>query len=276
MIFRYRSPWILALTVACLLVTLQGPARASFFDVFLESWGSTYPTTPPVRTDVYDVLGGGTVRLQVMKQGLMSCGTTLGGTNLATRVAGWDPAGGYGLMAPDSFFDIFMETFGAPGRGGAGTTGLAQRADISSFFDIFTEISIDGGSQRGQLVPVDAGYPPGDVRRFFSVSWVRNFTVCSVGCRVAVPQSPGAHMEYQWLVSVPDSSVGKGVHMAALPTIQMNPEAQSFFDIFVELSLPDLPSGEVPALSLETTSRLMLPTTPDAPSGWGGLKRAYR
>jgi hypothetical protein len=276
MISRYRSSWILTLAVACMLLALPGPARASFFDVFLETWGSTYPTSPPVRTDVYDQLGGGMTQLQVMKQGLTSCGTTPGGTNLATHVVGWDPAGGYRLMAPDSFFDIFLETFGAPGRGGAGTTGLARRADISSFFDIFTELSLDGGSQRGQLVPVDAGYPPGDVNRFFSVRWVRNFTVCSVGCRVAVPQSPGAYMEYQWLVSVPDSTSGKGGRMASLPTIQMNPEAQSFFDIFVELSLPEPLPGPVPALSVETTARLVLPTTPSAVSSWGGLKQAYR
>jgi hypothetical protein len=266
MVPRYRFA---PLALACALVaTLAGAAQASFFDVFLESWSPAppYPTTTPVRFNVIDDAGTGLVPLQRMSLGLNGAGQ-VGGPAYATLGTGSDGGAEPGLLAPDSFFDVFLES-ATPAPGGGQPT-------ISSFFDVFTEITWSAGGVRGTMVPMDATYPPGDSRRWIKVQYLAPDSFFDVFFQVAVPELPGSVIRYTARYELGPAVTAVGGSIGADPVVTyLAPD--SFFDVFLEMVVPAQLLAGTKAFSVTTTAQLLTGATPVATTTWGRVKSLYR
>jgi hypothetical protein len=267
MVPRYR---FVALILVCLaLVTHAAPARAqdSFFDVFLESWmpAPPYPTTTPARFDVLNDAGAGLVPLQRLSMGLTNAGL-VGGATLSTLGTGSNGAEP-GYLAPDSFFDVFLESAVPPPGGG--------QTVMNSFFDIYTEVFWSAGGVRGTMVPIDATYPPGDVRRWVKVQWLAPDSFFDVWFQVAVPELPGSVIRYTARYTLGPDVVAAGGAIGGNPVVSyLAPD--SFFDIFLEMVTPTGLGVGMKALRVTTTAQLLGGAVPATTTTWGRVKSLYR
>ena len=141
-----------ARTAVCASRCWRASARAcqspdSFFDIFLES--SQGPPYPPPNAVVANV---GTSALPFTPIEKISLKVNNVMPVIQTRMVASDSGGGPGSPGVNSFFDVFLD---APMM-------------ISSFFDIFTEVSTDGGMP----LPI-AGTPTvvWHTDSFFDVFW---------------------------------------------------------------------------------------------------------
>jgi len=132
---------IVLLLLGAMALAISGPALCapdSFFDIFLESVtiGPPYPTTPHIQgASGYANGGGGYTICSFFDVWLESCGNGGGGGTLPAHVSASDSGGGIGLFGIDSFFDVYCDslTYMAP----------------DSFFDVFLECAGPGGTGVG-------------------------------------------------------------------------------------------------------------------------------
>ncbi len=175
------------------------PARAyqisSFFDVFLEmSQGPPYPATNAVKANI----GTSALPFTPIAQTSLRVRTV---TPVAfTRMVGSDSGGGVGDPGVNSFFDVFLET----------------PMMLSSFFDIWTEVSTAGGMP---LPLTNAPTVVWHTDSFFDVFW-----------EVEVP---GQGRQFaQMSFRIPE---GQPVKFNPNPTHSyIGPS--SFFDVFLEVA----------------------------------------
>ena len=140
---------------------------------------------------------------------------------------------------------------------------------ISSFFDVFVEVSIDGGGTWSSkaapgipgLMNLTPSTPPGSNPRGFDTEMLSlNLSGGTLPAQMMVRESPTRAS----LGHTDDTSLGGGQF-----------KIDSFFDIFVELSLD---GGQTWVPSLQP-ARLLLGTgnpTPVHASTWGAVKAFYR
>ncbi len=254
--------------LAAALLLASAPAHASFFDVFLESWSPAppYPTTTPVRFAVFDDLGAGQAQIQTLKFGVNSAGQ-VGGDLYSTLGSGRDSEPTPGLLAPDSFFDVFLESATPAPVGGQPT--------VSSFFDIFTEIVWSAG-QRGQLVPINGDFPASDPRHWVTVRFLAPDSFFDVFLCVAVPELPGQVIEYHSVYQLSDAVIAAGGSIGGTPGLPVCMAPDSFFDVFLELCCSaSLPAGAKVFTVTTTAQRLTAPVAAERTT-WGRLKEMYR
>jgi hypothetical protein len=244
------------------------PAQASFFDVFLEGWLSAppYPTSTPVRFAVFDDLGAGPVHLQTLKFGLLDAGQ-VGGAPYSTLGTGSDGNPVPNYLAPDSFFDVFLES-ATPPPGQGETT-------VSSFFDVFLEVCLAAGP-RGQLVPLNPAFAPSDPRHWVTVQWIAPDSFFDVFLEVAMPEAPGQVIAYHSVVQLSPAVLAAGGHIGAEPVVPSYLAPDSFFDVFLEIACPaSLPAGTKVFTVTTTAERITAPVAAERTT-WGRLKGMYR
>jgi hypothetical protein len=215
------------------LLTFVTPAQAyigpsSFFDVFLEnSQGPPYPPANPVKA----TLGTPTLPFNPIGQlGLKVKSVT---PIVQTRMVGSDSGGGAGNPGVTSFFDVFLDT----------------PMMISSFFDIFTELSTDGG------LPIPLAGTPTVVWHtdsFFDVFWEADV--------------PGQGRQFiQMAFRIPE---GQPVKFNPNPTPSYLAPS-SFFDVFLEVAsntgVPVQLNPSLPVFRVVMTGRLGWPQPQPTP-----------
>ncbi len=198
---------------ALVLLSLVGlllpttPAQAyqadSFFDIFLES--SQGPPYPPLHGVVANV---GTSALPFIPIARTSLRVKNVVPAAPTRMFGSDSGGGVGVPGVDSFFDVFLDS----------------PMMVSSFFDIFTEISLPDGT------PLPLAATPTVVWHtdsFFDVFWQVDI--------------PGQERQFiQMSFRIPN---GQPVTFNTNAPLPMYHAPDSFFDIFLEVMPP--PGGQI-------------------------------
>jgi len=264
----YRVLSSTLLLVVSLLLLSSAPAHASFFDVFLESWSPAppYPTTTPVRFAVFDDFGAGQTQVQTLQFGLNSAGQ-VGGDLYSTLGSGRDGEETPGLLAPDSFFDVFLESV-TPAPGGGQPT-------VSSFFDIFMEVCLPAGSH-GQLVPINGDFPSSDPRHWVTVQWIAPDSFFDVFMDVAVPGMTDQVIAYHSVVQLSDAVLAAGGQIGANPVVPSYLAPDSFFDIYLEVACSSSLSAGTKVFTVTTTAERVVAPVPAERTTWGQLKGMYR
>ena len=260
-----RCPWLLLLAI-CGLLALAAPAQASFFDAFPPeaSIAPPYPTTPPVRTHVLDDVGSGVVPLQTMFQGLKDLSSRFG-TPYYSECYGSDDGSLPGGMGSSASFWFLL----------AAVPPIPHPPDPESYYDLFTGVSIDATGQLGGLCVFCEACPEEDVTRYISVQNPGSNSFFDVEFLVLAPETGDKAIHYRQRYQLSDEAVAAGGHFSSRPVAHLLSGLDSFFDVFVEISIQSpLPHSDV--LHVTTTAALEYPPVPADRTTWGALKAKYK
>lgn len=247
---------IVSLVLPALL--LPRPARAaidSFFDVFSEVpvVGPPYPTAP-----VVTIVGSFSGPLTTYERVSISL-AYLERQNLPGpwpgMIQGHDSGGGGGAYGIDSFFDIFLDV---PVATSTPQDGLVMKSRVS----VVDEIVASG--LPSTLVVRHPESPPEDPARYFDVTMVSSFfdIYFSVDCGCGV-------LDYHLHGSTPNFDI-------SFLTLNIERDlvhgVQSFFDIYLEVSIGAAFNPTAPAWTVQTNATFTEHPTPVQPITWSGIK----
>lgn len=251
---RHPATRILLLTLLAVLIFAPAPARAvpdSFFDVWLEIpfAGPPYPTQPVI-TIVGSNLGSFTTYAQVsMALKSYDHGDPL--DPMPGHVQGRDSGGGPGLYGIDSFFDVFMDV------------PMSTPMPPANFrISLRDDVMATGLPSR--LVARHPELPPDDPNRYCDISRYSSFFDIFCTCDNGLGLIDYHFHGFKGLCDCSFLNVG----------VTLNPvdHAQSFFDIFTEVSCQGMENPALPCWSIQTTATFTPFVVPTVRMTWSGVK----
>jgi hypothetical protein len=256
---RFATTKTLRLVLLGLLLSICTPVGAlaapdSFFDIFIEVplSGPPYPTPPVMATLSTSASAAGA--FEQLSMTLMRYDHGDPGTPMAGHVLGHDSGGGVGQYGIDSFFDVFMDM---PLMGPM----------PPAIFDIKVQDQLLATSQTSQLVARHPELPVDDPARYFDVTRVSSFFDIFCTCNNGYGLIDYRFHGFKGLC---DCSF-QDVHVNLNPA----PYADSFFDIFVEVSCLGMDEPANPCWSVQTTATYTQFPVAIQPATWSGVKSMY-